>query len=542
MLTESQNTSLRGFNNEKGTTNLNGIYRWVDKTYTARLLNYGKRLMLPLNPPEPAAFFRALLAQGQAELSADLEEPVPPSGVNIKDGRPIEEGARRTGFQSYQDISVDNYARFAALYDVQVLPPPPPTIAGAKAIAVPTAMEAAKVESHSAEGKELSYAAVDSGLSVNPNYRDQQGRRVRAVRRPGPLLRRDVEARRRQRRQQGARDGRGQIAPLQRRWPGRQQTPEDSHELQRDAGRHRVGHRRQHDAVAVADQDRRRLRRHAVAERDLPAVLRPDAYDAWKSSVYADIVKGYTAKKPGLRPGAASQPCKAKQAAAVAAQTYHAARGPSTGGSRLTELKRGCIELLTEEPQPAHTSIARRDRRHAPRIVYRRGGGGSLLRGLARRRCQRRGGGDLRAAFEWSEMAPPTSSYPYYWAGSTGGGRSWRRRARRDPQCSKQFLRAGNASVLVPVRPASSARCMLFLKTGLIWGGGYLLAVHLAGHARRLRRRRARPPDRPAGADRRVTGRSDCRRAWGNAARGRHAADLRGRGGAPRSRRTPGRR
>jgi hypothetical protein len=38
----------------------------------------------------------------------------------------------------------------------------------------------------------------------------------------------------------------------------------------------------------------------------------------------------------------------------------------------------------------------------------------------------------------------------------------------------EQFLRAGNASVIVPVRPGFERPVIFFLKTGLIWGGGYL--------------------------------------------------------------------
>jgi len=38
----------------------------------------------------------------------------------------------------------------------------------------------------------------------------------------------------------------------------------------------------------------------------------------------------------------------------------------------------------------------------------------------------------------------------------------------------EQFLRAGNASVTVPVRPGFERPVIFFLKTGLIWGGRYL--------------------------------------------------------------------
>ena len=75
-----------------------------------------------------------------------------------------------------------------------------------------------------------------------------------------------------------------------------------------------------------------------------------------------------------------------------------------------------------------------------------------------------------RTAFEWEETT--YSFYPYYWAGSE----RWKDLAQAsgsDP-VFEQFLRAGSANVLVPVRNGFERPVILFLKTGLIWGGGYL--------------------------------------------------------------------
>ena len=97
LLTESQTTSLHGVNNEGGTDHIIGIYRWVDKYYTARLMNYGRRLMLRLEVPEPAAFFRSLMTQDEAALLEDLTEPVHPTYIDKISGPAYPGGQRRAG-------------------------------------------------------------------------------------------------------------------------------------------------------------------------------------------------------------------------------------------------------------------------------------------------------------------------------------------------------------------------------------------------------------------------------------------------------------
>ncbi len=57
-----EDINLHSFKNEplegEEKSNNIGIYRWVDKKYENKLMNYGKRLMLNLNIPDPAAWHR----------------------------------------------------------------------------------------------------------------------------------------------------------------------------------------------------------------------------------------------------------------------------------------------------------------------------------------------------------------------------------------------------------------------------------------------------------------------------------------------------
>ena len=55
-LEEVEETNTHGFRNDSA-QNVTGVYRWVDKLYRQKVVNYGKRLMYQFSVPEPAAFY-----------------------------------------------------------------------------------------------------------------------------------------------------------------------------------------------------------------------------------------------------------------------------------------------------------------------------------------------------------------------------------------------------------------------------------------------------------------------------------------------------
>ena len=67
--------------------------------------------MLSLNPPEPAKFYRARLEQSEAQVIAELDEPLHPSRLNAGNLDPLWTKASHGGVTSYQDIELTNYAR-----------------------------------------------------------------------------------------------------------------------------------------------------------------------------------------------------------------------------------------------------------------------------------------------------------------------------------------------------------------------------------------------------------------------------------------------
>ena len=105
-VTETEEKNLHELNNPAGAGHIVGVYRWVDKIYELRTINYGKRLMVDFVVPEPAAFLLHALAESASD-SISIEKPV------LFD-------------RSADQIDVSNYRRLAATYNATTIHEPPP--------------------------------------------------------------------------------------------------------------------------------------------------------------------------------------------------------------------------------------------------------------------------------------------------------------------------------------------------------------------------------------------------------------------------------
>ncbi|GAB4576859.1 MAG: hypothetical protein Tsb0019_02670 [Roseibium sp.] len=102
-----EETNSHGFENDTA-NDLTGIYRWLDKYYKVRAVNYGRRLMLELIVPEPA---NGLVYAQNMHKDEDIVAPPPP---------PITFGP--------EQISRQNYLDFAKIYGAIDIPAPPPQV------------------------------------------------------------------------------------------------------------------------------------------------------------------------------------------------------------------------------------------------------------------------------------------------------------------------------------------------------------------------------------------------------------------------------
>ncbi len=113
ILKEFEENNKHGFDNTKGDKHITGVYRWVDKIYKNKLINYGKRLMYEFAIPEPARFLKDALIKkaddGQLDSGIILPvEPVKPSTI---------------GLNSATNINESSYQGFASKYAAEVSAP-----------------------------------------------------------------------------------------------------------------------------------------------------------------------------------------------------------------------------------------------------------------------------------------------------------------------------------------------------------------------------------------------------------------------------------
>lgn len=118
-INEVEVTNLHKVDNSAGTEHINGVYYWVDKVYENQMFNIGKRLMLEVMIPEPAAFHIFSSAKARVE-GVSLDKPIHPSEF-IGNGITFP-------LKSFNDINSANYHVWAAIYGAQNIEPQPTDI------------------------------------------------------------------------------------------------------------------------------------------------------------------------------------------------------------------------------------------------------------------------------------------------------------------------------------------------------------------------------------------------------------------------------
>lgn len=112
-LTQIEETNKHRINNEDASNgHIRGIYRWLNKIYSAQVFNYGRRMMLEFVIPEPAAY----------SMYAIVQNP-PKTRVVIKPDEP------KVGLHPLQPahLDFDTAQQFIAEYQVLDAPAYPPS-------------------------------------------------------------------------------------------------------------------------------------------------------------------------------------------------------------------------------------------------------------------------------------------------------------------------------------------------------------------------------------------------------------------------------
>lgn len=120
VIREFEENNKHGFDNREGEKHVTGIYRWVDKVYKNRIVNYGKRLMYEFIVPEPAKFYKEAII-----LEAE-EEEITSSEVASNGNRAVKPvHPKENGIPDANAITRDNYLEKLSLYGAEASDPMP---------------------------------------------------------------------------------------------------------------------------------------------------------------------------------------------------------------------------------------------------------------------------------------------------------------------------------------------------------------------------------------------------------------------------------
>ncbi len=408
---EVEETNLHRLSNEGGSEHIVGIYRWVEKVYRARVLQYDARQVIEWVIPEPGALLRHLLGGVNSAAAGDPPElPVLCAGNGTVPLTPAQ-------------LTESNYQYWVARLRVPDVTPPPARyriLAAAlseseiKGISTKATSELTLPEGYQALEAHLIRAYGHAGESAQeePHWLELLGVESPPSEPPTPSLTVFVGRHRIQPGEVAALDGEDQVVPL---------------------------------SIIAAN-----LRAY-VANIEVVCERTDRLFAEWQATTFQAIMTTYNERR------------SAWDAAVTAARggvgDPIANRGPLRNRELLlSELRRTAITMLTGQ--------------HFEHLDATRASGhpfGFPELDLAEADREGRYIQFFEQAFEWAHLT--YLLYPYFWARKS----EWKTTAlleNDDPELGA-FLRAGAARVQVPVRPGFEEAVLYFFESGGdIWLGG----------------------------------------------------------------------
>jgi hypothetical protein len=400
-----EETNLHSFDNKTGNADVIGVYRFVDKIYRAQVVSYGKRLMLEFIVPEPAAFLRFALTNKPVE-NVTLVNPDPPGYC-----------VGGTTFAPLQatDIARDNYLFWASKYGAQDVQTPPPSVA----IASGSKRSAEKLDTVQSDGeRKISSDLFD--VSIPDGYLCQSA----FVNIFGETQLGDHAVVFQIQDQQGQ-----YVEPF-------------------DDGHLFTLHLDPTPTVTVSINSLGFHNWEVIAT--VFTTLSPEKFQEWQLKTFASIMNAYRDLKSAFD-------AAVKEARLQAQDGTISGTNPANNRvTEQTELKRGCISLLTGQRFDLFDAVNRNVAPFGhPEIDFAEAKAeGAYIQ-------------VFEQTFEWNNMV--YLFYPYFW----GKKSEWVTIAQltdNDPLFG-QFLRAGAARVQVPVRVGFEDAILTYLSTGELWAG-----------------------------------------------------------------------
>lgn len=419
ILKEYEENNRHGFDNREGADHVTGVYRWVDKIYNNKLINYGKRLMYEFMIPEPAKFFKQAIVKKEENLDYvfSLEAPVAPRDLP-------------TPLASAKSLTRANYQNYAALYDAEVQAPLDTEIVAGTSLttgAGNVANQEIAVDTYSVSGS----------IAIPRGYEAYKASGIfNAVSNGGTTS--------------------GRLLSLT---IGNKTSTHTTPFYTEDVVIDNATIKPFRDEVPVSAT----LGNHASGDISATVTCRltTEAFEQWQNDTYAIIIEAYNQKLLAYK--------EAKATAGIDANTeeQRIAFNPLYNRAiEKREIKRVCTEMLAKPfgRNVGENHLVTPTGAVAPKVKQN-----NAFESYAAQVKF------FEQAFDWEIMA--YLFYPYYWANEQDWIDLFQSQDASDP-IFQGFLQSGMARIVVPVRPGFEDAVSYYTETGDIWNGGDLVIDH----------------------------------------------------------------
>lgn len=423
ILKEFEENNKHGFDNREGENHVTGIYRWVDKVYKNRIVNYGKRLMYEFMIPEPAKFYKeAIIVQVEEEESTTTSS----GGDDDLIAKPTH--PKDNGIENAKSITRANYLEKMALYGADAAAP----MDRFKDVSESYGQSIGNGnKEHTFDGKGLQvpvpYHCISITGVLGGSYQAKSGHSAYLKLSAG---------------------GNWQITGL----TGEGVFPRASSNIG-------IWGLNLENTINVKINTRKVVAFNFILT--AKCELNASDYALWQQDVYSAIMKKYEQQLQAYKDAEAAAKAEAAAAKATQDQAQNEEVASNSGFNSeimTTELKRLCIEMIT---QPFGIDQGK--------DFYKTGACDipslSLTDELDSYSSHVK---FFEQAFDWELMS--SLFYPYYWAKKCDWKALFQSNDGND-HVFRAFLRSGMGRVVVPVREGFEDAVTYFMETGEIWNG-----------------------------------------------------------------------
>ena len=420
ILREFEENNKHGFDNRNGDSHVTGVYRWVDKIYKNKLINYGKRLMYEFSVPEPSKFFK----------SAILKEVASNSGTSNTrpDGIILPSMPEEPTISSANKITRYNYIDIASTVNAEVEEPPKEYIKIGKSLKI-------QWSTSGTENRDKKYSSVSDKIEIPEGYVSFSGKsncqmmfHLTGAESPKIITMIGTDSKE---------------FNISRSGQNIYKNNSRSHYISGDEfeGEIPVG-------AMIYDNSS-----EALVQFEVKCKLTGEAYESWKVKTYNAIMEAYEERVQEYNDALYSNFTPEEQT-----QTERMQFNPLFNRTlEKRELKRLAIQMLTKpfainlanNHYSNNTSLNLTENldEHASRIKF------------------------FENVFDWDIMA--YNFYPYYYAQEDKWAELLKESNGTD-SVFQAFMQSGMARMVVPVRPGFEEAVAYYLQTGDVWMGNQL--------------------------------------------------------------------